>query len=271
MPSGVSQVDSSTPLPVVSLTALAQSPAEAAPRAGPARRRRSRGCQLPRVPPSSRSPAGARGRHAARRPRRSRRRRRRRPRPSAQVRLAGQPDLRRARGPELGGQPGGRLRVDPVGGADAGDRREAAARPSAPSPGRVSMPPAWKRLAANERAGGVPGDRADRGQEDRGRAVRSAAASAASRSASNACAARTRGRPPDGAVGGGLAGRQLLGEVRELADAGDRFAARGDPLRPGRPRWRRAGRAPDRGQRRGEAAGPLDLGEPVPGRRASGR
>ena len=67
------------------------------------------------------------------------------------------------------------------------------------------------------------------------------------RSASNASSRRTRGRPAAGRVRGRARGATgALGEVRELADAGDRFAAAGEAPAARSPRWPRAARRPGR-------------------------
>ena len=218
MPSGVSHVASSTLRPVVSSNALAQlvAPRPRRTPGGPARRRRSRGSSLMPVLPAARARCGAR---RARRTRRRRTRRRRRP-PGRACRPA-RPCVAPASRSSFG-QPGRRLGVVLVGAADAGDRRPRLGEALGAVAGRRLEAAGLEQVAGERRPRGVPGDRADRGEVDprRGRGV-----------GARRAAPRTPARPAPAAArrwaasGGGLALGQLLGQVRELADAGDRVGA----------------------------------------------
>ena len=238
MPSGVSQVASSTPRPVVSLNALAQSSA-AAPAAGrPSStepksgiplmpvtpscsctvRRTSRASQpantYPSTPSTPRSglPASHTWRGAGLPQLRGQRRRRRRRSPCR---------CRRCRRPS------------------SPPRRS----PSTPSPDGVSSPPAWNRLPAKRGAGGVPGDRPDRGQVDPG--GRSAAASAAVAQLLELL----RGAHPGQPAGAAAPRRRARGRAASRPRFGNSLTpviasvAVRQPLRPARPRRRRSGRA----------------------------
>ena len=136
-------------------------------------------------------------------------------------------------------------------------------------PGRRLEPARLEQVAGERRPGRCAG-RSGRSSPGRPSAARRRA-SAASRSASNSCAARTRGSPPEG----------------RTSAAGSRdgsFSARlGNSLTPVRASFRVASRCArashaaairsrdqPRVQRRGQPAGPLDLGEPVPGRLREG-
>ena len=161
-----------------------------------------------------------------------------------QVRLAGQPHLRGAGRPQLRGQPRRRSARRPC-------RCRRGRRPSSPPSAKPVGAVAGRRLeaagleqvAGEAGAGGVRGDRPERGQEDRRPAARRRRPR--SRSSSNACA-RAHPRQP--------AGRRR--PARGLARTGSfsaRFgnsltpvigvAAVRQPLRRARPRRRRSGRA----------------------------
>ena len=265
MPSGVSQVASSTPRPVVSLNAFAQSSARGAG-GGPAQLDgaevgdRAHACTPNCVVHGAEDGEGvAAGEHVA-------------------------VDAVDRRGPACRPATPAWRRPPSAPSASAGGRRRRSPcrcrrcrrpsspprrSPSTPSPDGVSRPPAWNRLAAKRGAGGVPGDRADRGQVDRG-AARPRRPRVAQR------LELLRGAHPRQP-----AGRQRLGGG--LARSGSFSARFGNSLTPviasvavasrsARASQAAAIRSRDqaRVQRGGQAAGPLDLGEPVPRRPGEG-
>ena len=144
---------------------------------------------------------------------------------------------------------------------------------AAPSPDRrLERRPAWNRLRGEARPArcarrpgrGWPGTPSG--------APVAARASARSRSASNA----SRGPHPRQPAGRAAA----AGAARARSSFSARFGnsltpvigvrAGGQPLRPLRPRGARSARATSpESQRRGQPAGPLDLGEPLPRRRCA--
>jgi hypothetical protein len=115
----------------------------------------------------------------------------------------------------------------------------------------------------------VPGDRADGGEVDLRTPIRGVGAVAQLLERLR----RPHPRQPPGGlqVRGGLPLGQLLGEVGELADAGDRVGAVRQPLGAGVPRGGDPVAHQARAERGGQPAGPLDLGEPGSRRPRPGR
>ena len=201
-----------------------------------------------------------RGRRTGRRPRRSPRRRSRRPRPYVFLPVlagpAGEEHPQRARRPQGAARrprparrtarrwSTGRRCVAPAAGERLGRRRP---RP----PRRLVHGLDAARL---EEVGGEGRPRGVRGGRARARPGRPRAGRrwppGARRSGPAAPRTPRRGAPGAarrrGPAGRGLALDGRLGEMRELADPGDRFAAVGQVLRAALPRWPRAARRPAR-------------------------